>query len=399
MHYQRFEPYFYRVLGAVLLNNGLKIGIFFVLPARVMGNRYMSKGRLVDLADSTVRRIPRLAVPIFVAVLFNYFLVQVDAFKWVPRLASRTWSTWSYFSDYSNVGQFINGWITLWFTLPPISPLFLTTYATGVLWTIPVIIQNSLSILITALVSREIPDARKRFGFYFLCGFFSWYANLLTYYFIAGLALADLDNKLKYRQWAAKGIPIVPSFLRGRSPRLDKFRIHGQIVGWILFLFGLTMQYLETNRAPGGRFSFWEHGILPNLHTAQPRVWTGDIDLTYYDPRITIFCMVMGMYVLCDLCKQFSTFFLLRFWNFVGRNAFSLFLLHGTIFWTWGAFLTLQLLKVGVAYWVTITIVFFTSYFILFLLCEIFTRTIDAMGVTASKAVWRWWSAALGRKD
>lgn len=399
-HTNGFEVWFYRILSPILLNQGTKIGIFFVLPARVMGTRYMLRGKLQDVADSTLRRVPRLAFPTFGAVLINYFLIQVNAYKWVPRLASRTWSTWAYFEDYDSAGSFINAWIGLWFTLPPDSPVLLSTYATGVLWTIPVITQSSFAILITVIISKEVPNAYKRYGFYFICMFLSWYANRLDYYFIAGLVIADMDNKLKYREAAARGIPLVPQFIGAHLPKwMKQGRVHGQIIGWFLFLGGSMIQYLEFNRAPGRHFNTWEHGILPDLRTSLPRVWEGPVTETYNDPRFSLFAMVMGIFLLCDLCQGFAGFFMLRWWGAIGRNAFSLYLLHGTIFWTWGAWLSMQLLVAGCPYWAAMTIVFLTSYFLLAIWCEVFTRTFDAWGVSMSKAMWRYSSGGLGRRD
>lgn len=400
-HTAGFEVWFHRIFGALLLNQGLKIGIFFVLPARVMGTRYMLRGRLVDLADATLRRIPRLAFPTFGAVLINYFLIQVQAYAWVPRLASRTYSTWSYFNDYDSVGSFINAWIGLWYTVPPQSPVLLSTYATGILWTVPVITQSSFAVLITVIISREISNAVKRYTFFFLCILLSWYADRLDYYFIAGLVIADMDNKLKYREAAARGVPLMPDAWAKRisGGRISRLRVHGQIFAWILFLGGGMCQYMDSLNLPGGKLNVWEHGILPDFTSAQPRVWVGDTTLEYWDPRFSLFCMVIGMFLLADLCQPFATFFMLRFWGAVGRNAFSLFLLHGTIFWSWGAFLCLQLLKANVPYWATVTIVFITSYAILAVMCELFTRSFDAWGVSVSKALWRYTSGGLGRRD
>lgn len=316
-----------------------------------------------DLADSTIRRIPRLAFPTFAAVLINYFLIQVQAYQWVLRLPSRTWSTWAYFQDFDSIGSFINAWIGLWFTLPPQDPVLLSTYATGVLWTIPVIVQSSFAILITVIVSKELPNVYKRYGFFISAMVLSWYANRFDYYFIAGLVIADMDNKLDYRKVAARGMPIVPSSLAAYVPAsLQRIRLHGQIIGWILFLGGSMIQYLEYLDAPGGHFNRWEHGILPDFASAQPRVWVeGAVTEKYNDPRFSLFCMVIGIFILCDLCQSFANFFMLRWWSALGRNGFSLYLLHGTIFWTWGAWLCIQLLTHNVPYWAAITIVFITS--------------------------------------
>lgn len=263
------------------------------------------------------------------------------------------------------------------------------------------ITQSSFAVLITVIISREIPNAIKRYTFFFLCILLSWYANRLDYYFIAGLVIADMDNKLKYREAAAKGIPLMPASWAKRvsGGRVSRLSIHGQVFGWILFLGGAMCQYMESLRLPGRELNVWEHGILPDFTTAEPRVWVGDTLLSYWDPRFSLFCMVVGMFLLADLCAPFATFFMLRFWGAVGRNAFSLFLLHGTIFWSWGAWLCLQLLKVGTPYWATVTIVFITSYSILAVMCELFTRTFDAWGVSVSKALWRYTSGGLGRRD
>lgn len=400
-HTAHFEIWFYRIFTPLLMNQGTKIGIFFVLPARVMGTRYMLRGKLQDVADSTLRRIPRLAFPTFGAVLINYFCIQVDAYKWVRRLPSRTWSTWAYYQDYDSIGSFINAWIGLWFTLPPQNPVLLSTYATGVLWTIPVITQSSFAILITVIVSREMPNAWKRYSFYFACMLLSWYANRFDYYFIGGLVLADMDNKLHYRQAAAKGIPLVPRYLQSKLPKriLNNGRVHGQVVGWVLLFGGTLVQYLEYLNAPGRDFNNWEHGILPDLGTSLPRVWEGQSSENYNDPRISLYAMVIGIFLLCDLSQAFAGFFMLRWWSAIGRNAFSLYLLHGIIFWTWGAWLCLALLDIGTPYSVAVTIVFFTSYALLALFCELFTRTFDAWGVSMSKALWRYTSAGLGRRD
>jgi len=407
-HYLGFENWFHFILGPILINGGLNIGIFFVLSARVIANRYIVRGKLQDLAEATYRRVPRLAVPISAAVIINYFLIQAQAFAWVRKLASRTWSTWSYYHDYQNVGFFFNSWLSLWFVIPPDVPLLISTYATGILWTVPIMIQTSWTVFTCALIAREFVNPWKRYGFYMSCLTLAWWNNRFDYFFIAGLMIADADNKLKYRQWADKGMPIVPPFLQGCMPkRIAKTRVHGQIIGWVLFLAGAITSWLyfvgeefhdeNGDSMYGAMFNQLEWGIHPNYATGQPWAWTGGKP-TYIDPRLHDFFFVIGFFVLCDLCPRFRIFFQLRFWKFFGRNAFSLYLCHGVAFWSWGAWLTLMMLKAGVEYWVTITVVFITSYIVLFAMCECFTRTFDVWGIGVSKAIWRAQSGGLGRR-
>ncbi|KAK0552264.1 hypothetical protein OC846_002961 [Tilletia horrida] len=407
-HYPDFENYFHFILGPILVNGGLNVGIFFVLSARVIANRYLVRGRLQDLAEATYRRVPRLAVPISAAIIINYFLIQAQAFAWVRKLASRTWSTWSYYHDYNNVGYFFNSWLSLWFVIPPDVPLLISTYATGILWTVPIIVQTSWTVFTCALIAREFTNHYKRYAFYSACFMLSWWNNRFDYFFIAGLMIADADNKLKYREVAAKGIPIIPGFMRSCLPkRVANVRVHGQVFAWVIFLAGAVTSWLyfvgEEFRNPdgttkyGSEFNQQEWGIHPNYATGQPWAWTGGKP-DYTDPRLHDFFFVIGYFLLCDLCPSFRMFFQLRAWNFLGRNAFSLYLCHGVAFWSWGAWLCLQLLNVGVPYWATILVVFITSYIILFIMCECFTRTFDVWGIGVSKSIWRAQSGGLGRR-
>ena len=168
-HYPRMEIMIRTLLGPIIANAGLCLGIFFVLPSRTMCMRYLLKGGIQSMADSTIRRIPRLIIPVAGACIANYFFIDIDAYKWVPRLASRTWSVWSYWQNFDNVLVFFNALVTLWWAAPPVSPALVTGYATGVLWTIPVIVQGMWTCTLSALVAHELKRPWKRFLFYAVC--------------------------------------------------------------------------------------------------------------------------------------------------------------------------------------------------------------------------------------
>lgn len=188
-----------------------------------------------------------------------------------------------------------------------------------------------------------------------------------SYFFLAGLIVADADNKLKYRERAAHGVGLIPPSLRGCLPKkVANMRVHGQVFAWIFFLAGVTLSYV--NFVPGANFDFarLEYDIHPDYTTANPQLWEQQNGGPYYtDPRFEDFLFVLGFFLLCDLCASFRKFFQLRIWSGLGRNAFSLYLLHGVIFWSWGAWITLRCLENGVPYWAAILVNFITSYAIL----------------------------------
>ncbi|UZJ55558.1 hypothetical protein CBS101457_004878 [Exobasidium rhododendri] len=389
-HYPEFERWLRIILGPIVTNAGLVLGIFFCLPARTMCQRYLLKGGLQSLADSTVRRIPRLVIPVLGACLANYLMIDVNAYKWVPRLASRTWSNWSYFQNFENVLTFANAFITLWWAAPPASPALVTGYATGVLWTIPLIVQGMWTCMISALVAHELKTAWKRFTFYALCIALSWYANTWDMFFMCGLVIADLDANLHYREWAAKGIPVV---------LYPKLRIHGRWFAWTFFLACCAQQWISYYpNAPGSTFDLEEYGIHPNWRDAEPHYWDDTDSYAYVNPRVSSWFAVMSIFILADLSPNFQTFFRLRIWRFLGTHSMAYYLCHGIIFWTWGAWLCITMLTAGASYWSSILVVFITSYFWLTILCICFTYTFELWSIMFSKACWRAASSALGRK-
>ncbi|PWN53723.1 hypothetical protein IE53DRAFT_383764 [Violaceomyces palustris] len=400
-HYRNFEFWLRVILAPIIINAGMLLGIFFVMPSRTMCLRYLMKGGLQSMADSTVRRMPRLILPVAGAVLANYFLMDVNAFKWVPRLASRTWSIWSYWQNFENVIVFVNAFISLWYTTPPTSPALVTGYATGVLWTIPVIIQGMWTCVLTALIAYEIKNAYKRFTFYGFCVFFSWYANSWDLFFMSGLIVADLDAKMGYRDWS---IPIIhPAVHRffgvPRERAATKWRIHIRIFAWLFFLACAAQQYLGViPNGPGSLFDLYEYGIHPDFTNSKTHGWNDDLIFHYTNPRFASWCLVMSMFMLADLSPVFRVIFKLKFWAFMGKHSLAYFLCHGVIFWSWGAWLCVTMLAAGAPYWATILVVFFTSYSLLTILCVCFTYTFEYWGILLSKSVWRATSGGYGRK-
>lgn len=388
-HYPKMTLWLRMILGPIIVNAGLVLGIFFTLPARTMCMRYLLKGGVQSLADSTVRRIPRLALPVLGACIANYFLIDVDAYKWVPRLASRTWSVWSYWQNYDNVMTFVNAFITLWWAAPPDNPALVTGYATGVLWTIPVIIQGMWTCMLAVLIAHELKRPWKRFTYYAFCVALSWYANTWDLFFMSGLIVADLDANLKYRDHAKKGITIIPGLLR----------IELGMLAWVFFLGCAVQQWLTyIPTSPGYLFDLWEYGIHPDWVDAKPHDWNGQVTFAYTNPRVGSWLWVMSTLILVDLSPAVQTFFRLRLWSWLGKHSMAFYLCHGIIFWTWGAWLCLTLLEHNVPYWAAILLVFTTSYTLLTALCICFTYTFEWWSILFSKAVWRASSGGLGRK-
>ncbi|CDS00854.1 hypothetical protein [Sporisorium scitamineum] len=364
-HYYQFEYWIRVIFGPIVINAGLVLGVFFLLPSRTMGSRYLVKGGVQSLAG------------------------QLGAYKWVPRMNSLTWSTWSYYQNYDNALDFVDSFIALWWAGPPDQPALVTRYATGVLWTIPVIVQGAWTCMLCAVFAHEIKTTWKRFAFYGMCILLSWYAQTWDLFFMAGLVIADLDINLKYRKWGEKGIPLLPKgyakLLRIPERIRQKFALKGK---WLTYIPG----------APAENFDIWDVGVHPNFYNSKPNKWNDDVGYKYQRPRTSAWFFVMSIFILADHSTAFRQLFRLRVWSFLGKHSMAYFLLHGIIFWTWGAWLSVTMLTKGINYFATIMVVFVTSYIWLALFCVCFTCTFEYWGIIASKAFWRATSGNLGRR-
>ncbi|PWN34137.1 uncharacterized protein FA14DRAFT_173845 [Meira miltonrushii] len=390
-HYPEMEKWLRIIIGPTYVNAGLLLGIFFLMPARTMCQRYLLKGGLSTMADSTVRRLPRLMLPVLGACLANYMMIDVDGYKWVRRLASRTYSTWAYYQNYENVLVFINSYITLWWAAPPDSPALVTGYATGVLWTIPLIVQGLWTCMLCALVAHEIKKAWKRYTFYAICVIISWYVNSWDMFFMGGLIVADLDSKLDYRTWAEKGVPILI---------IPGVRIKGSVFAWAFFLACAVQQwFLVIPNGPGGDLNMIEYGYHPNFNTSkQHNSLQADMIYHYQDPRVWSWLWCMSIFILVDLSSWFQVIWRLRIWAWFGRHSMAFYLCHGIVFWTWGAWLCLTMLEKGAPYWAATLVTFITSYIFLSVFAVCFTYTFEHWALLFSKAVWRASSGGYGRK-
>ncbi len=372
-HYPGLEFWFRALIGPITQNAGLLLGTFFALPARTMCQRYLLKGGIGGLADATVRRIPRLMVPVAGAALANYFLMDVDAFKWVPRINSITWSVWSYWQNYPNVLAFVNAVITLPWAGPPAEPALVTGYATGVLWTIPVIIQGMWTAMIASVIAHEFKNHYKRFAFYAAAVSLSWYANTWDMYFLSGLIVGDLDSKLRYREWAARGIPIF------KLPGKKALRVHGK---WLFGLFlaaCCVQQWLaDISGSPGANVTFADYGMHPDWVTAKPHAWAGVTGWSgYTNPTVFGWFFIMSIFMAVDMFPLFQKFFRLRIWHFLGIHSMGIYLLHGIIWWTWACWLCITLFTAGVPYWACVLVACATGYMLLILFVICFTNTFE----------------------
>lgn len=366
------SEYWAQKIVAPFILNQMWLGVFFTTSTRFLTASYLRNGKLEDIAKAAVRRTPRLMIPVATIALLEYFLIDVGATKYLRYIPSLTWSTWPYVTRYENFGQYISEILELIYLVPNAVPQITFNYCTGVLWTIAVQLQGTWLVLLGAIVVREMKTTWKRVAFYMFCMLNHWYARSWGTYLWLGLLLTDLDVTYKYKKYlyARPGVyyPILT-------------------LAWLCVALGFAVNllpnWMEFN------FATAEHDIHPDERTGEALLKTDNAGYPpYYSPRLNGLLFAGGMQAVVELstCVQWllSTPPLLVLFPHI----FTIYLLHGLVFWSWGSWLMVFLAERGFAYGVNVAIVGVTSYAVLFCSLPIVTPVIEALGKDITALVW-----------
>ncbi|KAH7062457.1 hypothetical protein B0J12DRAFT_707761 [Macrophomina phaseolina] len=337
--------------------NQMWLGVFFTTSTRFLCARYFREGKLDVIAERAVKRAPRLMIPVTAMVLLEYFFIDVGATKYLEYLPSVTWSTEV---------------LELVYLIPNAVPQITFNYCTGVLWTIAVQLQGSWVVLLGAIVIREVKTPWKRFGYYAFCVVNNWYARNWGSFFWLGLMLTDLDITFKWRKYLYPR-PLVYYPLIG-------FCIFCTLVG---FTMNLLPQWISYN------FTTHENGIHPDQETGLPIVDTANYGYpNYYEPRFNMLLFAVGMQAIVELSTVVQKILSFPVLVWVFPHIFTIYLIHGFIFWSWGAWLCVFLAGKDLVYWLNIFIVGITCYAIIILSLPIVTPAIEILGRDITVNIW-----------
>lgn len=369
-HY-RSEYWAQKIIAPFVLNQ-MWLGIFFTTSTRFLVSSYLKNGNLKDIAKGTVRRCPRLMVPVTAVALLEYFLIDCGVTKYLRYIPSLTWSTWPYVTRFPTIGHFISEILELIYLIPNAIPQITYNFCTGVLWTLAVQLQGSWLVLTGVIVIYEIKTAWKRFTYYTVCITSHWYAESWGSYLWFGLLLADLDITYRYKPWL---------YSRGRVyyPLM--------IFCWICVALGFAANIIPN--WTDYNIIAYEHNIHPDHGTGLPIWKTPNAGYpAYYIPRFNGLLFAAGMQAIVELSTTVQAILSFRAFLFLFPHIFTIYLLHGLVFWSWGSWLLIVLVDRNFSYGVSLVTVGLTSYFIIFLILPIATPVIESLGKDITALVW-----------
>ncbi|KAI8933488.1 hypothetical protein NX059_009226 [Plenodomus lindquistii] len=370
-HYE-YERWFYKFVTPYLMNTSW-IGPFFTTSTRFLVMNYLKTGDLKVIANKVVTRTPRLIVPCATIAALQYFCINLGAVRWLEHLTSVGWSTWPFVQKYDSFGQFLNALVELMYLIPSGVPKIINTYCIGVLWTIPVQLQNSWTSLLAVIVIREIKTPWKRMTYYAFCILMHWYAMSWGSFFLVGLLIADLDITYNWKPW-----------LYARP------NVYYTFMGFVLLLAVGSPVVDSLDRWYAVSFSTIEYGAHPDQGTGRPIRETSDYRYTpWFMPRLTALTFSIGVHLLVELSPIVQRALSNRFLMWVFPHILTLYLIHGLVFWSLGSYMCIQLASLGVPYWINITLVAFCCYAVLFGSLPILTPVLETLVNGATTELWR----------
>lgn len=371
-HHYRSEEIARKTFSQLFLNL-IWIGPFLMTSTRFLVSSYLRTGDLLPIAQKTVTRTFRLMIPIAAMAMLEYFLITCGAIKWLEFLPSITWSIWPYAVGYSNFSNFVSEILELAYLIPNAAPLITFNYCTGVLWTIPVQLQGSWLSLLAVIVICEIKTPWKRFGFYAFCIVNHWYAVSWGTYFYLGIMLTDLDVTYHWRK-----------HLHARPAVYYAILIFFVLLGLAALSLDIITQWTNTFYATS------EYGIHPDLSTGLTISQAGNnVYPPYYFPRINGIAFAVSIQAAVELSPLIQKVFSFRVLVWIFPHIFTIYLLHGFVFWSLGSWLCVAFAVHGLSYWSNLVIVAICCYTVITLSLPVLTPMLDGLGKSITKDIWQ----------
>lgn len=369
-HYKS-ELWAKKIIEPYLLNL-IWIGPFLMTSTRFLVASYLRSGKLLGVAEKIVGRPFRLLIPITAIAMLEYFLMDSGALTWLEYLPSVTWSTWPFAIVPATFGNFVSEILELAYLIPNAAPQITTNYCTGVLWTIPVQLQGSWVTLLGVIVIREIKTPWKRFGYYAFCFLMHWYAVSWGTYFYFGIMLADLDLTYKWKSWLyARPLAYYPLIALCFC------------AGFGGLSMDLITQWTSVN------YSTWEYGVHPDIQTGLPIMFTGANSYPdYFVPKLNGLVFSMGFQALVELSPLVQKALSFKFFVYVFPHVFTIYLIHGFIFWSLGAMVCVYLSAHGFPYWLNLLVVAICCYSTLIACLPLLTPVVETLGKNVTLNIW-----------
>lgn len=110
----------------------------------------------------------------------------------------------------------------------------------------------------------------------------------------------------------------------------------------------------------------------------------------YQEPTLAILLFSIGLQVLVELSTWVQAFLSLKMFLFLNPMIFCIYLTHGFVMWTWGAWVAIACNDAGLPYWANLLITLVTTYAMIFLLAWILAPLLEFPTQAVMRRIDRW---------
>jgi hypothetical protein len=188
----------------------------------------------------------------------------------------------------------------------------------------------------------------------------------------AGLVLSDLEVTYNWRE-----------YLKTRPLARYSILITAGVCAGGASLFGIFN--------PEWSFFIVENGIHPDVTTGKPIMNTnGPAYPDYTVPTLALLIFSIGLQTVVELSTWVQAFLSLKLFTFLNPMIYCIYLTHGFVFWTWGAWVALACNSTGMPYYCTLIITLVTSYTLILLLGMFLSPLLEFPTQALMRNIERW---------
>lgn len=186
-----------------------------------------------------------------------------------------------------------------------------------------------------------------------------------------GLVLSDLEATYKWRAYLQK----------------RPMALYAVMFGALLLAAGAPLVAIFDQT---WSFPTAENSIHPDFVTGQPIMEIDAAYPDYYEPTLAILVFSIGLQILVELSTWFQKFLSLKLVLWLHPHIMTIYLTHGFVMWTWGAWCALVLNGAGLPYWGNLLVTLVTTYSWIFLLASVLTPLLEFPTQALMRNIDRW---------
>lgn len=369
-----------KVLSPLLFDGELQASFFIILSGRASLQTFIERRQALPLAGAAFKRPFRFLIPMAITVALVSLVIAVDGFRHASLLSiSLSNQLASPPAQFSSALEYWNS-LFFFFSTPTYYKIARATTMippSGTLWIIPVLFQQTYVLIILAFTLPFTVLRYKNMGMILLILTTAWVGRF-SWYTLTGLLIAEWSTV--YRQ-------VLPG---GRIPlnRAGTRFVPAWVPGAVFAVVGVIFKYLWIAGLPADA----QNEIVAHVDGNTGKLNYGVNPAQVAFPRYDNWLVATGILYLIELSPRAQRSLSTPVLKYIGRWAFSISLISGTLMLSLGSLLRYHLTaSLGWTSPAAILAVLFAALIPASLVVvEVYARLVDDAALWVADWLFRW---------